>query len=202
MKLFKITIIGNSVALRTRPHQSNSKNYGQLLEAYLNENASDQLTLVQNLSFGRATLTDFKEIEADIIKQFPDLYILNIGVCDASTREVPFWYAEIMNRKKASILRALALGLHHYFFKKNRPKLVKLRGKKPWISAARFRKLYGELIHTIQHHTNGKVIVLSINQANERVEKELPGTSESFRQYNKIIRELAKEFQVVFLDLG
>lgn len=202
MKVFQVTIIGNSVALRTRPHRPDSKNYGQLLGDMLNEQYPDRITMVRNLSVGRATLTDVKKMEADVINQFPDVYILNLGVCDASTREVPFWYAEIMNSKKTSLLRTLALSLHHHLFKRFRPRFVQWRGKKPWISARRFKKLYQELLYAIQHNTNAGIIALSINQANERVESQIPGSADNYRRYSQIIQEVAAEFSIPFLNLN
>ena len=75
MNVRKITIVGNSVALRNRPHlKEKSKNYGELLQEKINLK-STHLTLVENLAFGRATMNDLEQITDQIINSFGDIEI-------------------------------------------------------------------------------------------------------------------------------
>ena len=55
MNKLRITIIGNSVAIRNRPPQKfpNNKNYGLLLEEILQNNHPEQIVMVNNLGFSR-----------------------------------------------------------------------------------------------------------------------------------------------------
>ena len=201
MNVRKITIIGNSVALRNRPHlKEKSKNYGELLQKKINLNAT-HLTLVENLAFGRATMNDLEQITDQIINSFGDIYVINIGASDAATREIPYWFANILNRRKETLTKKIFKGFHQYFFLKNRRFWVILRGKKSWVTAGNFEKKFEKLLITIQHNTSGKIICLPILPPNTRVEKEVPGTTKNYDNFNKIVRKLSNKYQVCFLNL-
>ncbi|MBT3208570.1 MAG: hypothetical protein HN704_02305 [Bacteroidetes bacterium] len=203
MKIIRITIVGNSVAIRVRPPQKNpyNKNYGQILEDILQERLSDKIVAVRNKGFGRATITDIMTKFDDIINTFPNYYILNIGVPDASTREIPFWYANILNMKNDFFIKTLLGSIHSRIFKKYSSFFVKLRGKKSWISIKKFEKYYDHIIKTLEKETNAKIITLSINRANERIENAIPGSSRSFEKYNKVIEEISDRNDLIHLNL-
>ncbi len=203
MQLRKIIILGNSVALRNRPHtKEKSLNYGQIIENELNLKKQEQLVLVNNLAFGRATMRDLDKIQDQIINSFGDLYIINIGVSDAATREMPRWFADILNRREQSFKVRLVKAISVAIFIPFRTTLVKLRGKRSWTSTKKFEKLFAELIHRIQHNTSGKIIVLPLNEADERIEKIVPGTSKKYIKFNGILSNICDQTNVDFLDLG
>src|SRR5690554_1579392 len=80
MKIQKIVIVGNSVALRNRPHNNlTSQNYGQIIEKKLNEDKQDEIIQVKNLAFTRAMVYDLHKVYPQIINNYGDLYIINIG---------------------------------------------------------------------------------------------------------------------------
>lgn len=197
----KITIVGNSVALRNRPHlKEQSKNYGQLLQEKINTDPS-QVTLVENLAFGRATMDDLENITDQIINSYGDLYIINIGVSDAATREIPYWFGNILNRRKESVIKKIFKGIHQFFFLKNRRIWVKIRGKRAWVSPQKFEKKFSKLITDIQHNTSGKIICLPLLPPNDRVEKEVPGTAKNYEKFNKIIRKISNQFEIELVNL-
>jgi lysophospholipase L1-like esterase len=200
-KLYKIAIIGNSVALRTRPPQllNDNQNYGVRLESLLNQEG-DAFYLVNNYGFGRATIYEIYLKLDNLIAAMPDLYILNIGIVDASTREVPLWFSNIVTSRKKNIFHNTMRAFHHYIFKRFRPFWVKARGKKSWISESSFKNYYRLIIEAIKKDTHARLILMPINKGNERVEKQIPGTLDNIKQYNKIIRELAFENKVDFLE--
>ena len=201
MRVRKIVIIGNSVALRNRPHvKMESKNYGQIIEEHLNSNTQEKLILVNNLGVGSATMHEINAKMDDIINAFGDLYIINAGVVDATNREIPFWFARIMKIKRDNILSTIAKGIHKYFILSNRRLLVKLRGKKSWVSKKTFAKKYDRLLDTITRNTSGKVICMSINIPNDRVESIVPGTRLKYHQYNQIISSLAQKHELHYLN--
>jgi|SRR5690554_4977832 len=202
MKIQKIVIVGNSVALRNRPHNNlTSKNYGQIIEKTLNEGIQNEIILVKNLAFTRATMYDLHKVYPQIINNYGDLYIVNIGTSDAATREIPRWFADFLFSNKRSFLVKALKAFHLYFIKPNRRLLVKLRGKRAWTSAKVFNQEYRKLIYEIQHNTNGKVICLSNNLPNERVEKEVPGSYKNYQKFNSIIKSICEDTDSIYMNL-
>ncbi len=202
MEIQKIVIIGNSVALRNRPHNhATSKTYGQILEKELNRNINDKMVVVRNLAFTRATMYDLHKIYPEIINNYGDLYIINIGSSDAPTREMPRWFADYLFSNKRNFLIKLLKGFHYYCIRSKRRFFVKLRGKRSWTSARVFKEEYTKLIYQIQHNTNGKIICLSINLPNERVEYECPGSTKNYKRFNHIIKNVCDEKNATYINL-
>lgn len=171
MEDIKITIIGNSVALRVRPplkHPEN-KNYTQFLEEILQENIQDKIILINNLSFGAVTIKNTYLKIDKLISFFPHYYIINIGVVDASTREIPLWYYKITNSKKDTFFVNICKALYRNCLIKIRPILVNIRGRRSWIISKKIKKLFNILIYTLLKETNAKIITISINLADRRI---------------------------------
>jgi len=204
MKNLKITIIGNSVAIRNRPPQKYpaNKNYGVFLEELLQSEYSDMFVNVRNMAFSRATILNVVERLDDFIASMPNYYIINIGVSDASSREIPYWMAEIINNPKITFLKSIYSGLHHHFIKPNRSFFVRLRGKRSWISQTVFKNNLISLIQLLHKETNSKIIFIPINPTNERVEKEVPGSSENYNKFNEIIKYIAKKHGCLMIDIN
>jgi lysophospholipase L1-like esterase len=202
MKIQKIVLVGNSVALRNRPHNNlTSQNYGQILEKTLNAGKENEIIQVNNLAFTRATVYDLHKVYPQIINNYGDLYIINIGSSDAATREIPRWFADFLFSNKRSLFVKAMKAFHLYAIKPNIRLLVKLRGKRAWTSAKVFKQEYRKLIHEIQHNTNGKVICVAINLPNQRIEDKIPGTYKNYQKFNKIIEALCLEKEAIYLNL-
>ncbi|MBU8893920.1 MAG: hypothetical protein KOO66_14155 [Bacteroidales bacterium] len=203
MQNYKITIIGNSVALRTRPPEKNpeNKNYGKLLEEDLCLKIPDKNFVVTNKASGAYTVYNILTKIDDFVNTFPDFFIINLGVVDASTREVPLWFYRLASSKKTGFIFRLASLIYRVIIIKARPVLVKLRGKRSWISSKKYIKYFSLLIKTLLKETNAKIIILPINPANERIEKELPGSLKKHLIYNKIMKDASDEFSLYFVDL-
>ncbi len=198
----KITVVGNSIALRVRPQIANGKNYAAYLQDALSKiNREEDVELI-NTAFSRATVYDIHRVlSSEIAKTNPDLFIINLGVCDASTREIPYWFAEILNAKKETPIKKIFTGIHHLVFKKNRAFFVRLRGKKPWISLKQFDSGYRIIIDEIRKNSNAHVICLPINPPDERVESILPGSAKNYVKYNSIIKQICKDYNLVWINL-
>lgn len=202
MKIHKIVIVGNSVALRNRPHNNlTSKNYGQIIEKKLNEGKENEIVQVKNLAFTRATMYDLHKVYPQVINNFGDIYIINIGTSDAATREMPRWFADFLFTSKRSFLIKVMKGFHFYCIRPYRSFFVKLRGKRAWTSAKVFKEEYRKLIYTIQHNTNGKVICIANNLPNDRVEKEIPGSYKNNQRFNSIIASICEEKKAIYMNL-
>jgi len=204
INMFKIGIIGNSVALRNRPAVAipNNKNYGAILQQSLQNDTSDVIIDVKNMAMGRATILDIEKNIEEIINCFPDIFIINIGVVDASTREIPLWYSNAIQRNSKNIFSYQLAAMHHYVIKKNRALFVKLRGKKTWISEKVFKRKYQWLVDFIRKETNASIIAITINAGNDRVEAEIPGSRKNYSSYNKIILEIAEKNNFPVIDVS
>ena len=77
---------------------------------------------------------------------------------------------------------------------------MKLRGKRSWISRKKFKKYFSELVQTLSKETNAKIIAIPINPANQRVEKQLPGSLKKHLEYNTIIKEIIKDHSQEILN--
>jgi lysophospholipase L1-like esterase len=204
MKTIKISVIGNSVALRVRPPQKRplNQNYSQLLENYLNEDLVHRLALVNNYSISRALVTEMYKKREKFIRSFPDFYIINLGVCDASTRGVPLWFANIIKRREIPILTGLFSKIYYKIIKRNLTFFVKLRNKRPWISIKLFEKYYLKLIKYLLKETNARIILLPINPTTQIIENIIPGSKLNFCRYNKIISTVAKQYSFFYIQLN
>lgn len=202
MEVKKIVIIGNSVALRNRPHvKEQSLNYGQLISNGLNTKESETLYVIENIAFGRATMPDLHKVADQIVNTFGDLYIINIGVSDAATREMSRWFGDILNQRKQTLKVKIAKGISKFIHLPFRTVLVKLRGRRAWTSKVLFEKLFFELLHKIQHNTSGKIIVIPLSLTNERVEGIVPGTNKNYKEFNQILHKVCETNEVNLLNL-
>ncbi len=198
----RITVVGNSVALRVRPpeKQPDNKNYTILLEEMLNEMLPNKRVAINNKAIGASTVYNIVQDVDVLVQTFPDFYIVNLGVVDASTREVPLWFSRLATKQSHRLIHRLAHHFHRGVLYKIRPLLVKLRGKRTWISKKTFEKHFSFLIRTLQKDTNAYIIVLAINIANERIEKNLPGSKKKHVQYNKIMKKATLERGYAFME--
>lgn len=202
MDKIKITIIGCSVAVRVRPSElfPDNNNYGVLLEKFLNNKFSNNCIDVNNYGFSRATIFQINEKLEEYITTFPDFFVLNIGVPDASTREIPYWYAQILNNKKNNLLKYIFSFIHSKIITKNNAFFVKLRKKRPWVSEKKFSSYYEKILQTIVKETNARIIVLAINPTSNRVEMSIPGSRNNYIRYNKIIQKFANKYNANFIS--
>lgn len=192
----KICIVGSSVGLRCRP-VSDILNYGQLLD----ENERIQLNVV-NLSLGRYTSREVLSSRDIFIREYADLYIINIGAVDAPSREIPFWFSDILYNRRKSIFYKFLNTIYFGFISKYRRVFTFLRFKKSWISLNEFKNNIIKLIESIQKDTKGKILILGINSGNSRVEKQLPGTMKKYNQYNKELKNIALARNIGFVDVS
>ena len=203
MTIKKIAIIGNSVALRKRPPGlfPDNHSYGEILEALLNKSKND-LFYVNNYSIHRTTIKDVLKNIDFFLREFPSYYIINLGVVEATTREIPYWFSEIkdhsINRFKISSY--IFNLVHYYIFKKFRPFFVRLRRKSTWVSEKKFKLYYEELLKTIVKETNSKIIIIPINKGNERIEKQAPKSIKNYSDYNKILKILSVKYKCTYVD--
>ncbi|GEM_PF-795601 len=204
MKNIKITIIGNSVALRTRPSEIYplNKNYCKYLEEILNKNLSETNIIVTNKALGATTIYNSIINIDNFVNTFPEFFIINLGVVDASTREIPLWFYRLASSKKDSFFYNVIKFLYRVIIIKFRPFLVRLRFKRSWMSSNQYKKYFTGLIKSLTKETNAKIIVLPINIANERVENELPGSTKKHKEYNKIMFDIVNEYSHNYIDLS
>lgn len=189
----KIAVIGNSVGLRVRPPQPYPENmtYSQLLERALFARGYVGVQ-VENLCIGRSTVREVLEQGDRIYRTFPDVYILNMGITDCSTREIPLWFSNLIFSSRTSFLRNVAAAIHKFLIIPNRKFFVILRGKRSWYGLRQFKKYYSKLIKDLLKNTNAVLLLIKINDCTRRVENQLPGTRKNIVLFNRVIDELAE----------
>jgi hypothetical protein len=194
----KIVLLGDSVSLRIRPVRSAhaEKTYAEHLMAL------NQGFFVVNLGRGATSIKSQMADMDPIIRQFPDFYVLNFGIVDCSTRSVPEWVFRFINTIKPTewLIRRWTRKAVDFFEKKNRKFLVLLRGKRSWTSEKDFKSVYLKTIKLLQKETGAQIICLGINQTDERVESQLPGTKQKINQYNQLIKQVCESTGCSFVD--
>ena len=198
----KISIIGNSVSLRVRPPQKspNNKNYTAFIQEYFDENNSD--ILIDNKAIGATTVYNVICKIDEYVNAFPDYFIINLGVVDASTREIPLWFFRLANSNKDGFVFLASRIFYRVFLMKFRAILVRLRLKRSWVSEKKYKKYFKFLIEYLLKETNAKIIVIPINKANTRIKKELPGSDKKYEKYNKIMFDIATKNNCSFIDIS
>ena len=204
MKHIKISIIGCSVAIRIRPPQKepNNKNYGQFLLSKLSEKNENVYFTINNKAFTRAILKDiFLKID-ELISDYPDYFILNIGIPDASTREIPLYISNFITYKNHLKFSVFIQLIYNFLIKPNIKFFVKIRGKRTWVNKKQFKNLYEKTINYIIKETNAKIIIIPINPPSKRIEDKLPGTIKNVVIYNKIISDLAEKYNINMVNIN
>lgn len=201
-KICKIVIIGNSVALRVRPPKESpyNRNYGAVLQDLLTEDDPKRTYLVQNKGLSRMLISEVFERFDEYVQEFPDYYIINLGVVDASTREIPLWFANIIRSESNSLFHRFMKGVHYHIFKKQHAFFVKLRGKKTWISEKRFEQYYDRLLKDLKKETNARLITLSVNAGNERIEQKIPGSLKNYIRYSELVKKVSDMHGAIYID--
>ncbi len=202
-RLLKVVVLGNSVALRVRPPDQypDNLNYTQFLKSLLlNCDSFDEVEVI-NMAIGGDTVNDMLAKIDVYISTFPDVFILNIGVVDASTRDIPRWFFNYINNNREGFPRSFLRLFYNAFIKKFRRLMVVTRGKRPWITYRRFKRIFRTFVGTLIKETNARIIILPINKGSERVEKQIPGSLRNFQKYSDYMKDLSGEFETVFISL-
>lgn len=197
-KTYKICIVGSSVGLRARP-SNQVLNYGEILNGTDLKNLHLQVT---NRSCGRYTSREVLSSRDLYIREFADLYIINIGAVDAPSREIPFWYSDILYNRRKSIFYNILYKVYYAFISKYRKLFTYLRFRKSWISKNEFTRNIKQLIECIQKDTNSRILILGINSGNMRIERQLPGTLRKYKEYNIELKNIAGLFGLSFIDVS
>ena len=193
----KITVIGNSVALRVRPPQAfpENKNYTCLIRSRLSCN-------IRNEARGALTIAQVVKDLDFYISTFPDWYIINLGVVESCSRESPYWFYRIAMSKSKGLMYRTANWIYRFFFAKFRRELTNLRFRRSWLSQRKFRWYFDVLIKLLLKETNARIIVLGINLSNDRVETLLPGSRKKNQEYDAIMREACNYYGQTFIDVS
>lgn len=202
----KILILGCSVALRVRPpanDRSENKNYGQIIEEFLNQRRNGEFWSVINRAATRAVTRDVIKVKDEIGRVNPEYVILNIGAVDAPNRDIPLWFSDVLHRNRGIMFYRLFNALNHYLIKKYlRRTLVVLRGGRSWTKKNQFKKDVVDLIRCVQRDSRSKLIVIGVNAGNQRIERQLPGTMKKYREYNQILASIVQNEGGQFIEVS
>ena len=203
MKKVKVVVIGNSVGIRVRPplESPHNLNYSQLLEQLISDLSPDSVGHVENISLHRLMAGDVLESIENYITKLPHFFIINLGVVDASSREIPLWYANIQKKNKSFFGKAFSW-FHMRIIVPNRRLFVKLRGGKSWVKLQSFTESYEKIVQTLLKETNARVIAIGINQGDKRIEESLPGSMKKYGLYNEQIASVTRSFGQLYIEVN
>ena len=198
MVMKKIAIISSSVSLRIRPPSlKKGRTYGEIIED------NEQDFQVTNLGLTRLLSTELKRNKDLYIRIFPDYYIINIGCVDAPPREIPEWLSDIVFERKYYYLYPFINYLYTKVIKRYlRRYLLKLRFSRSWTTEKKFKQSMIDILNIFRKETNAEVILVGINKGNERLETLLPGVMIKYERYNEILKEIACEEKIKFIDVS
>ncbi len=197
----KCVIIGNSVALRVRPKEpTSSLVYGTILENSKLDNG--EKIEVKNFGMSRLLVTEAFRNKDVYIREFPDVFIINLGCVDAPLRDIPLWMSDILFFRKKSRLFKFLNTLYLYFIKRYSNIFVHLRFHTPWVRKKKFKSYFRKLISEIIKETNANIILLGINSGNKLMDNKLPNTQKRYRIYNSIIENIALEFKLNHINVS
>ena len=201
----KIVVLGNSVGLRVRPPAANRElnvPYSVLIEREIQSLGLE--TEVHNKCHGRYLIEQvLKEVDLHI-REYPEIYIINAGVTDACTREIPLWFSNVLHGNRTSPVRLACLFIYKYLITKFRRQFVFLRGKRPWRSMTVTKYGFSTLLKDLTKNTSAKIFMLGVMEVDSRVESMLPGSNKNIKILNSYLYELCKKYDenVVFIDLS
>ncbi len=187
-----IVLLSNSVGIRIRPFVDGSKSYYSFLK--------DQFRSTKNFSHGARLSSYYVNRIDDVIAENGDIYILNIGVVDACSRELPYWLYKNLTSKSRSLYGIFKNFFYYNVIAKIRPGLAMARFYRPWINAKRFYRNIDFIVSSIQANVSCSIVIIGINIPDERVEKALPRSVNRVRCYNKILMDVASSRNCRFVD--
>ncbi|NNE33602.1 MAG: SGNH/GDSL hydrolase family protein [Rhodothermales bacterium] len=180
------------MAIRVRPPDVKGGNYARLLSleyGFEVENRAVPASMVSDVDLG----------QLESVESY-DAFILHFGIVEASNRSVGRALYQYLNRPSEEIstierpLVLVLLKLESMF----RSRLVRLRGSRGWIDDDTFSRKYRKLVSALSAHA--PVICVGINTPSQRVEDQLPGSSNKVSRFNQAIRDASESTKQYFVD--
>lgn len=140
-------------------------------------------------------LTRQSNLEDDIINLNPNIIILNIGINDCTPR--------LFNKKQKFILGNLPSILRKMIIKlysRNRYVITKFR-KKVYVKESNFVANIEKVVN-ISRDLNSKLIIISINETNEKNNYRNYGMNTNIKNYNNRMEELSMIYNFSFIDIN
>jgi lysophospholipase L1-like esterase len=197
LEKIKISVVGNSVAIRIRPREENGQVYSLILKDLMS-NSGIKEVIVSNLSVSRLITEEVIDDKDHFLNNDQEITIINLGCVDAPTRDIPLWFSDIIFNRRGKLLQAIFNPIYQYVIPKFRSKLVRMRGYNSWVSLDRFNINMDEIISSLVGKS--KIVVLGINPGNERIEKQLPKTLTRYRLYNEVLQSVCNNHGITFIS--
>lgn len=187
----KVLILGNSVSLICRPplNKRGYSTYCQLLEQH------NTYMKIKMLSDQAAIITDgLTCFYSEICAYNPDSVIIAYGINEACTRFLPrklnqVLFADKRDKLKTPVIKKILQKIIR-FIEPHAIRLFRLNG---WVKPAKYYKYLTKLITLIKKECNSKVILITIPNVTDRIEKQLPGSRQKILEYNKEILKIAQD---------
>jgi len=170
--------------------------------AFLKESLSSEWEIILK-GQSRYLSHELKNDIAELIDIGADLYVINVGCVDAPPREIPLWYSDILFKRNRKWLFPVINLVYNLIKRFNLRKiLVEKRGYKPWVTSIDFEQNMLSSIKLLKEATSCKIVLIGINNGNERLENELPGILKQYQLYNKILSKVSSKTGALFIDVS
>lgn len=205
-----IVILGNSVPLKIRPPRCDAD------DCTYAESLRERGWLVENRSCAASTITEaFHCFDDNVLSVQPDYLTIHYGIVEACFRQLPrkLHYATFRNiypnrilgrdyqpRCGLTYVRVLSARIACWLVERV-AKLCGIRWR--WVSDVVFLGCLHDIIRLTMKETHAHVVIVGISPCGERIQRHLPGTSESIATLNEKMRDLACSYlpRVRYLDV-
>ncbi len=205
-----VCILGNSVPLLIQPPRENAR------EMTYDEHLREMGYVVINGSKQSAMVSDmYKYLEDECIRHFPDYVVIHFGIVECTYRarsrrlqnffSMNAWNNSVIQKGyNGSILRGVKFVAKKMYKSTIEKMFFSVGIKWRWLKPKDFQFVMRDIIKRIFSDTPAKkVILVNMPSIADWAEKHAPGTQKSIREYNKILSDVAQEYEnIVNLDMG
>jgi hypothetical protein len=190
-----------------RPPRTNEreKTYGEHLKEldYDVVNSSKQGVIVSQV---------YRYLEDEVIRDFPDFVVIHFGIIECAIRTRPQWlqrfFSEnnwnnniVNNSFDKQYTRYIKIVLRKFYYSFIERPLYRLGVSYRWMRPKTFEFILIDIINKLFRDTPvKKIIIVGINPISKSLEKRLPKTSKSAKDFNNIMEDLSHYKNISFID--
>jgi len=213
--LFRVVVLGNSQALVVATHERNRDHgtYGQLLELRLRDRGI-QAHVIHEARWWDLIHQLRPRLVPAVAQHMPDVVVLGYGMGECEANIPPTWVMRKLDdaRWTPSLNPLVAKARNATLPTLDRLKMWSYRrivprlGKRTWrLTPSRFEAELDRVISWTRRQTGGLVLVLTLHDPGEALERLLPGFRKRADLFNTIIRSVVARLgdpNVIVVDAG
>jgi lysophospholipase L1-like esterase len=199
----KVHVLGSSAAVFVEPAHGNRDDggtYGEQLAQHLTEAGVPTVTTHTGIWFGMVKLA-LPRYESEVRDRFPDVLVINFGMAELQSNALPYSVVRHVTTWHRTSRRGAGFYRHRLL-----PRAWKvLRAYQRWAGRldkdvtfrqrpASFLADLRRIIDMARKECGCLVLLVDVDPAGPRVEHWLPGTTRRVALYNRLLQQLADEY--------